>query len=239
MVEVSRSHTMRRARARDRAVRLLWTSAQHITVAATYTIHKKHKTRTFMPSAGFDPAVSAKYKLQNYAFYRTATDTGIIIIIISSSSSSSNSSSIVITIIIIIFINKGKPISSYIHSNKSRYATNSHWQLSCCKYTRFDILLIMNCIIISSTSTSMCYQQLRVLQCLLYSVVRMSKPDHGTSPTVPVWIHRWASVLRNLTAISFLRAKTQPVNKLLVSRGYNFSLSPSKQEVFLTNPHPY
>jgi hypothetical protein len=37
-------------------VRLLWTSDQLVTEAATYTAYNKHKRRTSMPSAGFELA---------------------------------------------------------------------------------------------------------------------------------------------------------------------------------------
>ena len=48
--EVSRSHTIK-----TRLVELPWTSDQHVAEAATYTTHSKHKRRTSMPSAGFEP----------------------------------------------------------------------------------------------------------------------------------------------------------------------------------------
>jgi hypothetical protein len=56
---------------------LLCTSDQHVAEAATYTTHSKHKTRTSMPSVGFEPAIPAIKRLQTYALERTATGIGL------------------------------------------------------------------------------------------------------------------------------------------------------------------
>jgi hypothetical protein len=72
IVEVSRSHTV----AHTHSVRLLWTSDPLVTVAATYTTHNKHKRRTPMPSAGFEPAIPEIEPLQTYALVRTDSGTG-------------------------------------------------------------------------------------------------------------------------------------------------------------------
>jgi len=60
IVGVSRSHTVEYTH----SVRLLWTSDLLATVAATYTTHNKHKKRTPMPSAGFEPAIPEIKPLQ-------------------------------------------------------------------------------------------------------------------------------------------------------------------------------
>jgi hypothetical protein len=72
IVEVSRTHTV----AYTHSVRLLWTSDLLVTVAATYTTHDKHKGRTPMPSAGFEPAIPEIKPLQNYALVRTDSGNG-------------------------------------------------------------------------------------------------------------------------------------------------------------------
>ena len=59
-VQVSRSHTIRHTH----PVGLLWTSDHPVTEAATYTTHNKHKTRTYVPSAGFEPAIPRINRLQ-------------------------------------------------------------------------------------------------------------------------------------------------------------------------------
>ena len=69
--EVSRSHTIK-----THLVELLWTSDQPVEEAATYTTHSKHKTRTFMPSAGFELAIPAIKPLQTCALDRTAPAIG-------------------------------------------------------------------------------------------------------------------------------------------------------------------
>jgi hypothetical protein len=71
IVEVSRSHTV----AHTHSVRLPWTSDLIVTVAATYTTHNKHKRRTPMPSAGFEPTIPEIKPLQTYALVRTDSGT--------------------------------------------------------------------------------------------------------------------------------------------------------------------
>jgi hypothetical protein len=44
-------------------VGLLWTSEQLVAETATYTTHNKHKRKTSMPSAGFEPAIPAIKRL--------------------------------------------------------------------------------------------------------------------------------------------------------------------------------
>jgi hypothetical protein len=51
-------------------------SDQFVAEAATYTTHNKHKRRTYMPSAGFEPAIPAIKRPQTYASDRTATGIG-------------------------------------------------------------------------------------------------------------------------------------------------------------------
>jgi hypothetical protein len=41
--------------------------------AATYTTYTKHKRRTVVPSAGFEPAIPVIKRLQTYALDRTVT----------------------------------------------------------------------------------------------------------------------------------------------------------------------
>jgi len=48
-------------------------SDQLVAEDATYTTHNKRKRRTFMPSAGFEPAITALERPQMYALDRTAT----------------------------------------------------------------------------------------------------------------------------------------------------------------------
>jgi hypothetical protein len=72
ILEVTRSHTIRHTHTRP--VRLLWTSDQLVAEAATNTTHNKHKRRTSMPWAGFEPAIPAIQQPQTYAFDRTATE---------------------------------------------------------------------------------------------------------------------------------------------------------------------
>ena len=77
-VEVFRSHTNTFTHKNTHPVGLLSISDQPITEAATYTSHSQHNRRTFMLSAGFEPAISATKWLQNYALDRTATGIGIL-----------------------------------------------------------------------------------------------------------------------------------------------------------------
>jgi hypothetical protein len=55
IVEVSRTHTIRHTQ----PVGLFWTNDQLNAEAATFTTHNKHKTRTPMPSKGFEPMIPA------------------------------------------------------------------------------------------------------------------------------------------------------------------------------------
>ena len=56
-------------------------SDQPLTEAATYTKHDKHKTRTSIPSAGFEPATPEILRLQNYTLGQTANGIGEVTII--------------------------------------------------------------------------------------------------------------------------------------------------------------
>ena len=67
-VEVSRSNTVTHNRYDSSE-----TSDQLVAEDATYTTHNKHKRRTFMPSAGFEPAIPALERPQMYGLDRTAT----------------------------------------------------------------------------------------------------------------------------------------------------------------------
>jgi hypothetical protein len=75
IVEVSRSHTIRRGRAHAHThthpVGLLWTRDQLDGKAATYTQHNKHKRRKFMSSAEFERTIPAIEQPQIYALERT------------------------------------------------------------------------------------------------------------------------------------------------------------------------
>jgi hypothetical protein len=53
-------------------VGLLCTSDQLVAEAATYRKNNKHKKRTSMPSAGFEPAIQSE-RIQTYVVDRTAT----------------------------------------------------------------------------------------------------------------------------------------------------------------------
>lgn len=59
-------------------VGLLWMDDQLVAEAATYTRYNKHKRRTSIPSAGFEPAISAMKRLQTYTFDCTATGIGLV-----------------------------------------------------------------------------------------------------------------------------------------------------------------
>jgi hypothetical protein len=72
LVDVSRTHTAWHIH----AFGLAWTSDQPVTETATYTTHNKHQRRTFMPSAGFKPAIPASERLQTYTLDRMATGIG-------------------------------------------------------------------------------------------------------------------------------------------------------------------
>jgi hypothetical protein len=52
---------------------------QLVAKSATNTTHKKHITRTSMPSAGFEPAIPAIEQPQTYSLDRTATGIGLYI----------------------------------------------------------------------------------------------------------------------------------------------------------------
>jgi len=54
----------------------LWRSDEAVAEAAAYTKHNKHKRRTAMPSAGFEPTIQAVWRQQTYALDRTATGIG-------------------------------------------------------------------------------------------------------------------------------------------------------------------
>jgi hypothetical protein len=71
ILEVSRSHSLEA----PQSVGLLWTSDQ--LVADLYlTTHNTNKRQTSMPSAGFEPTISAGEQPQTYALDRAATGTG-------------------------------------------------------------------------------------------------------------------------------------------------------------------
>jgi hypothetical protein len=54
-------------------VALIWTSDRLVAEAATYKTHNKHKWRTSMPSAGFEPAIRTIRPTQTCFLDRTAT----------------------------------------------------------------------------------------------------------------------------------------------------------------------
>ena len=62
-VEVSRSHKLRHTHIKS--VGLPWMSDQPVLNAFNYTTHNKHKKRISMPSAEFEPAISAIKWLQD------------------------------------------------------------------------------------------------------------------------------------------------------------------------------
>jgi hypothetical protein len=72
IVEVYRSHTTRHTE----PVGLLWTSDQPVAEGASYTTHNRLKRQTFMPSAGFEPAIPLVKRLQTCVLHRTATGIG-------------------------------------------------------------------------------------------------------------------------------------------------------------------
>ena len=73
LCEFYRPHTSRDTH----PLQILCTSDQPVAEAANYATHNKHKGQTFMPSAGFEPAITAAKRLQTYALDRTATTFGI------------------------------------------------------------------------------------------------------------------------------------------------------------------
>jgi hypothetical protein len=70
--EVSRSHTIRHTN--TKLVRLLRTSDQHFRWSCN--LRNKHKRRTLLPSAGFEPTISTIECPQTYALDLMATETG-------------------------------------------------------------------------------------------------------------------------------------------------------------------
>ena len=58
---------------------LPWTNEQPVAEAATCTTHKKYKSRTSMPSAGFEPTTPVIDRPQIYALDSTATGIGFCI----------------------------------------------------------------------------------------------------------------------------------------------------------------
>jgi hypothetical protein len=73
LCEVYRPHTSRDTH----PLELLCTSSQPFAEAANYATRNKHKGKTFIPSAGFEPAITATKRLQTYALDGTATTVGI------------------------------------------------------------------------------------------------------------------------------------------------------------------
>ena len=55
---------------------LLWANDRHVSEAATYTTHDKHKRRRTTTTAGFEHAIPAIVRLYAYVFDRTATRIG-------------------------------------------------------------------------------------------------------------------------------------------------------------------
>ena len=70
ILEVSASHRIRHTHINS--LDLLWTSDQLVAEAAAYRTHNKYKRRTFMPSAGIEPAIPAIKRLLTYALDSTA-----------------------------------------------------------------------------------------------------------------------------------------------------------------------
>ena len=58
------------------SVGLLWTSDQPITETCTWQTHNTKNRHTFMPPAGFEPAIPADDRLQTHALDRSATGIG-------------------------------------------------------------------------------------------------------------------------------------------------------------------
>jgi hypothetical protein len=74
LFEVSKSHTD--THTHTHPVGVLWISDRLVAETTTYATHNKHKRRTPMPSVGFEPAIPAIKRPQNYALDRTATGIG-------------------------------------------------------------------------------------------------------------------------------------------------------------------
>jgi hypothetical protein len=69
----AREHTHTLARTHTLTIGLHLMRYQPVAEDDTYTTHKKHKRRTFMPSAGFKPAIPSINGLHTDALDRTAT----------------------------------------------------------------------------------------------------------------------------------------------------------------------
>jgi len=76
IVEVSGSHR------HTEPVGFLSTSDQLLAQAATYKTHNKHKRRTTMASAGFEPTIPETKRLENYALDRMTRWSGLKIALI-------------------------------------------------------------------------------------------------------------------------------------------------------------
>jgi hypothetical protein len=74
-VEVSTLHSL--THTHIHTVERLGPSDQLVAEAANYTTHNKHKRRSSMPSAGFEPAIPGIELLQNNALDRMDTVRGI------------------------------------------------------------------------------------------------------------------------------------------------------------------
>jgi hypothetical protein len=59
-------------------VRLLWISDPPVPETTNYKTHNKHKRKYSKHLAGFEPPILANKRLQNYALYSKATETGTI-----------------------------------------------------------------------------------------------------------------------------------------------------------------
>jgi hypothetical protein len=66
------AHSKTHTHTHTHPIRLLATSIQNVSEAATYTTHNQHNKRTSMPSAGFEPAIPKIKRLNTYALDRTA-----------------------------------------------------------------------------------------------------------------------------------------------------------------------
>ena len=77
-VKVSVSHkvTHTHTHTHTHPVGLLCTSCQPVAEAASYGTRNKYKRRTFMSSAGIEPAIPATKRLQPHSLDRTATGIG-------------------------------------------------------------------------------------------------------------------------------------------------------------------
>jgi hypothetical protein len=75
-LSLSHAHAHTHTYTHSPPVRLLWTNAQPVAEASTYTTHSKHTRRTSIPSAGFEPAIPFIKRLQTYALDVTVTGIG-------------------------------------------------------------------------------------------------------------------------------------------------------------------